>query len=159
MLQRNSPIQPTVDVGASELALSEIQVVEPTVAEVPVDLLQLLDEHEREVLALVRSAAEAARTKVLNQQQQPQQSTTASDLKAVLQEQSQWLKAVLERSSLGVATSAERRCCDLRRRGRHMRPIWGAASAAATSEASSAWPAGARPVEQYEDRPACFPLH
>ena len=41
----------------------------------------------------------------------------------------------------------------------HMRPIWGAASAAATSEASSAWPAGARPVEQYEDRPACFPLH
>ena len=42
--------------------------------------------------------------------------------KAVLQEQSQWLKAVLERSSLGVAAPTERRCCDLRRRGRRGLP-------------------------------------
>ena len=67
--------------------------------EVRIDLLQLLEENEHEVLALIRSSSAAARLRFhLDAQPQQQLPTTPAALKAVLQEQNQWLKAVLERT-------------------------------------------------------------
>ena len=88
-----------------------------TAAELPVDIQQLLDESERQALELLRTSSECIRTRLLGRQQP--QSTSPAALKAILDEQTQWLKATLDRTSsleaLEAASEARStaRCCRL----------------------------------------------
>jgi len=66
-----------------------------TTAELPVDIQQLLDESERQALELLRTSSEAIRTRLLRREQP--QATSPAALKAILEEQTQWLN---ERGSL-----------------------------------------------------------
>ena len=87
-------------------------------AELPVDIQQLLDESERQALELLRTSSECIRARLLGRQQP--QSTSPAALKAILDEQTQWLKATLDRTSsleaLEAASEGPRpagRCCRL----------------------------------------------
>ena len=89
-------------------------------AELPVDIQQLLDESERQALELLRTSSECIRARLLGRQQP--QSTSPAALKAILDEQTQWLKATLDRTSslealeaasASEARSTERCCCRL----------------------------------------------
>ena len=94
---------------------------EDTVAvELPVDIEQLLDESEREALELLRTWSDATRARLRVRQPQPRDSRATAALKTLLDEQTQWLKATLDRtSSLAAlrpasdARSTPARCCRL----------------------------------------------
>ena len=93
------------------------------VVELPVDIEQLLDESEREALELLRTWSDATRARLRVRQPQPRgdsDSRATAALKTLLDEQTQWLKATLDRtSSLAAlkpasdARSTPARCCHL----------------------------------------------
>ena len=90
------------------------------VMELPVDIEQLLDESEREALELLRAWSDATRARLRVRQPQPRDSHATAALKTLLDEQTQWLKATLDRtSSLAAlkpasdARSTPARCCHL----------------------------------------------
>ena len=90
-----------------------------TMGELPVDILQLLEESERHALELLRTSSVAIRKRLHGREQR--KSTSPAALKALLDEQAQWLKATLDRTS---SLEALETASEARSTGRCCHPPW-----------------------------------